>query len=98
MGGSGDTSTTVFRPLTIGLAASYLYEFLKDNPAAGNNQPAPTSEADFNNRLSTAWSQWNLSNFNLTRAITRAELAVMIDHLVNPFAKAVDHKGYYGKK
>jgi hypothetical protein len=84
----------VVKPLTIGDAASVLFEYLKQNSAAGDLKPAPISREDFIKRLSTAWTQWNLSNFNLTRAITRAELAVMIDHLANPFATEIDHKGY----
>jgi hypothetical protein len=90
-------AATAFRTLDISSAASYLFEYLKEKPASGNVKPAFISREDLNTRLSTAWSQWNLTNFNLTRAITRAELAVMIDHLVNPFEKAVNHKGYYEK-
>lgn len=85
----------VEKNLTIDLVSTVLHEYKQQHPAAGDFQPFPVSYKDFTARLSTAWPTWNLTNFNLTRAITRAELAVIIDHLINPFAKAVDHKGYY---
>lgn len=100
IGGSEEAkpASPAFRPLSIGVTAFYLYEYLKDSPASGNVKPAPTSQNEFNSRLSTAWAQWNLTNFDLTRPITRAELAVMIDHLANPFSEEIDHKGYFSVK
>jgi hypothetical protein len=40
------------------------------------------------------WQQWRLSDFNLQRAITRSELAVLLDALFDPFSTyAVNHYG-----
>jgi hypothetical protein len=88
-------TTPTEAPLTIGAVSVVIYEYKQQHPAIGDEQPFPVSYQDFTAMLSTAWPKWSLTNFNLNRAITRAELAVIIDHLVNPFAKAVDHKGYW---
>ncbi|ULQ55777.1 FAD-dependent oxidoreductase [Flavihumibacter rivuli] len=50
----------------------------------------------FKASVGKAWSEWKLTNFSPTRAITRAELAVLLDRVVNPFAaKQVDHEGNF---
>jgi hypothetical protein len=42
------------------------------------------------------WQVWGLQNFNPSRNITRAELAVLLNKTVDPFwMKAVNHKGAF---
>lgn len=46
-------------------------------------------------QMKASWSLWKLNNFSAERSLTRAECAVLIDHLLNPFANPIDHKGRY---
>ena len=40
------------------------------------------------------WQAWRLNDFDLQRAITRRELAVLLDALFDPFsAYAINHQG-----
>ena len=41
------------------------------------------------------WAAWGLENFDPTRDATRLECAVVIDHVLNPFAKAVTLNGTF---
>jgi hypothetical protein len=45
------------------------------------------------------WSKWGLKNYDITRKITRSELAVLLNNSIDPFTlQQVDHKGYFKKK
>ena len=59
-----------------------------------------SSQAIFANReallqaVADSWAAWGCTNFMTTRPITRAELAVLLDKTVDPFAsRGVNHKG-----
>jgi hypothetical protein len=42
----------------------------------------------------TVWNSWQLDNFNISRNITRAEMAVLLDKTINPFyKKTINHQG-----
>lgn len=47
--------------------------------------------------IQSLWSyDWQLKNFNLQRAITREELAVLLDHTLNPFNQIqINHYGNF---
>lgn len=46
--------------------------------------------------ISAAWErEWRLSNFDLERLITRAELAVLLDRTTNVFERTVDWEGEF---
>jgi FAD dependent oxidoreductase len=39
------------------------------------------------------WSKWQLTNFNLNRNITKAEMAVLLNNTINPFIKPINYLG-----
>jgi hypothetical protein len=46
--------------------------------------------------VKTNWQQWGLTNFNTERNITRAELCVLLDSMIDPFHyKQVNHEGNF---
>ena len=54
---------------------------------------------DPNERWQRTWQDWGLENFEMTRPITRLELAVLLNNTVDPFSmKAVSYKGYFLNK
>lgn len=95
--GSGNAVAGLSKHLTIGEAISYIDHYLQQQPA-GDQHAKRKSPHDLKSKVATLWMRWNLSDFNLSRPITRAELAVMTDALVDPFAKPIDHKGYFKNK
>jgi hypothetical protein len=55
--------------------------------------------ADVTAYLQKCWSNWGLKNFDAARPLTRAELAVILNNTIDPFAmKPVDHNGNYKTK
>lgn len=61
-------------------------------------QPSyPKNIIDFTNQLKKEWKEnWGLENFEPTRPITRLELAVLLNHTINPFQiKQVNHQGNF---
>ena len=45
------------------------------------------------------WEKWGLKNFDLSRFITRLELAVLFTNTIDPFSmQTINHKGYYKTK
>lgn len=49
-----------------------------------------------NEDIRILWTKWGLKNFDSERPITRVELAVLFNHLSDPFSmKAVNHKGAF---
>lgn len=60
------------------------------------------NEFDFKNynnikqQIKNKWSSWGLKQFDENRNITRAELAVLLDQIINPFQlKQVNHTGQF---
>lgn len=60
------------------------------------------NEFDYNNynnikqQIKNKWSGWGLKNFDENRNITRVELAVLLDQIINPFQlKQVHHTGQF---
>jgi hypothetical protein len=46
----------------------------------------------------SVWKNWGLKNFDLSRHITRLELAVLLQNTIDPFSmKAVNHKGVFAR-
>jgi ribulose 1,5-bisphosphate synthetase/thiazole synthase len=44
--------------------------------------------------IKTSWQEWGLTNFNTERNITRAELSVLLDKMIDPFhSKQVNNMG-----
>lgn len=41
------------------------------------------------------WAAWGLTDFDASRFITRAELAVLLDKIAHPFERSINHQGYY---
>jgi hypothetical protein len=80
--------------LTVADAMFILQEALKQN-----NIRAALSRNDikgFNEAMKSKWVSWGLSDFRADRLITRAELAVMLDQVLNPFQrKQINHKGHF---
>lgn len=56
------------------------------------------SQKELEDQLKLKWSEWNFTNFNSDRSITRLELAVLLDHVLRPFEKlSINHHGIYQK-
>jgi hypothetical protein len=55
-----------------------------------------TSVNSSNEQVSSSWTTWGLSNYNPDRAITKRELAILLDKIVDPFSTfPVNHLGNY---
>jgi hypothetical protein len=55
-----------------------------------------TSVNSSNEQVSSSWTTWGLSNYNPERAITKRELAILLDKIVDPFSTfPVNHLGNY---
>ena len=80
--------------LTIGQAVSILETGLKVNGVSKNKTPI---KKDFSAAgLQDKWREWQLENFDQNRSITRMELAVLLDKMINPFMlKPINHQGYF---
>ena len=49
-----------------------------------------------NAQVSSSWTTWGLSNYNPERAITKRELAILLDKIIDPFSTfSVNHLGNY---
>ena len=71
---------------SLGKALNAQTSFSFSNPAA------------FAQEVEAAWGKWGLQQFQYTRPVTRAELAVMLHHTVDPFsALQVNHTGDFVK-
>lgn len=47
-------------------------------------------------QVQSQWTLWQLQNFDLERIITRLELAVLLDKMLDPFTrKPINHRGYF---
>jgi hypothetical protein len=60
--------------------------------------PIKTTPSDYTTllqQISGQWKNWGLKDFDETRKITRAELALMIQKVKDPFSRKVDHKGRF---
>ncbi len=81
-------------PLTIEQSLYWIAQ-LRQQAARTAKSSMPLWEPQKLQELSQAnWQQWRLSDFNLQRAITRRELAVLLDALFDPFSTyAVNHQG-----
>jgi hypothetical protein len=54
----------------------------------------PKNSKGLQQAIQLKWSEWQLNNFNVSRNITRAELAVLLDKTIDPFRnKRVNHQG-----
>lgn len=87
------TSSTV----TIADAVTILVTTFQQYPALQQNATWNFSDKnELQQQLAAKWSSWGFTNFNLQRNITRMELAVLLDAVINPFQlKEVDHEGHY---
>ena len=80
--------------LTIGQAISILEKSLSGKGLPGNKmqmkQTFPTTQ------IQDQWQSWQLERFDKNRFITRLELAVLLDKMLDPFMqKPINHKGYF---
>jgi FAD dependent oxidoreductase len=87
------TSTNV----TIGDAVTTLATTASQYPSLQKNKNWNYSDLSaLQKQIEASWSNWGFSNFDLQRSITRLELAVLLDTIINPFQlKEVDHEGHY---
>ncbi|MBX9784407.1 MAG: FAD-dependent oxidoreductase [Chitinophagaceae bacterium] len=61
-----------------------------------NNEFDFTSLAITKQQIKNKWSEWKLKAFDENRYITRAEIAVLLDGVINPFQlKPINHKGEF---
>jgi hypothetical protein len=84
--------------LTIDQAIGILFQTAKKHP---EKVPRKTRNHMANNALFTVmieaqWNKWGLKDYLPKRPLTRAELAVLLDHTIDPFSlKAVDYQGFF---
>lgn len=78
--------------LTIADALEAVWVFAATN---GNNNPSWfVNREALLQAVTDSWAAWGFSDFNKARPITRAELAVLFDKTVDPFARrGVNHNG-----
>lgn len=73
-----------------------LYTLGRYPSQAPGNLPKRLLLAEYRHWVEKQWGKWGLRDFNPFRPVTRAELAVLLAHTVNPFRlKAVDHMGNF---
>jgi len=61
-----------------------------------NNEFNYTSYTVIKEQVKNKWTLWGLKNFDERRTITRAEMAVLLDHTIQPFQlKQVQHNGQF---
>jgi hypothetical protein len=69
--------------------------------APANRPPAQAKAGDYSSagvlgRMQAQWQTWGLRSFRKDRYLTRAEVAVALDAIVDPFdGRAVDYRGYF---
>jgi hypothetical protein len=75
--------------LSVGRAVEFIEGIKK---SARKNTNVNSSNA----QVSSSWTTWGLSNYNPERAITKRELAILLDKIVDPFSTfSVNHLGNY---
>jgi hypothetical protein len=61
-----------------------------------NGDERVNNEGSLTDYVKRQWAEWQLENFDEKRSITRTELAVLLDKLLDPFGrKPINHKGYF---
>lgn len=76
--------------LTIGEAITTIYNTKKQK----KYNFSTTNTSRFQQQIAALWSSWQLHDFDRNRAITRAELSVLLDQTIDPFhQKPINHKG-----
>lgn len=70
--------------VSVGEAVALISKWAEKN---GKIYPSEESEK--------VWNELSLTQFDLQRSITRKEMAVLIDHFINPFEKQIDIYGKY---
>jgi len=80
--------------LTIARSLYWISQF-RQQAARTNKNSMPTWELKKIQEMAQVnWQAWRLNDFDLQRAITRRELAVLLDALFDPFsAYAINHQG-----
>lgn len=86
--------------LTIGEAIDVVQLIIKSNPDYfKDSQYFFSAKALVLEYVAQQWLLWQFKNFDTSRAITREELAVLLNAFVNPFQlKQVNHLGHFKTK
>ncbi len=75
--------------LSVGRAVEFI-EGIKKSTRKNNNVNSSNAQ------VSSSWTTWGLSNYNPERAITKRELAILLDKIIDPFYTfSVNHLGNY---
>jgi len=92
------TNTLESRPMTIAESINIAFDACRQWPNKKWSEFTTTKPA-FTNAISEQWTKWQLKNFDVSRLITRLELAVLLDQTFDPFRlKAIDHNGHFIKQ
>ncbi len=85
------------RPLQVATAIEIILGLVNKEPDAPWHEQFKDLPS-FTVEIKAQWEKWGLKNFESNRAITRRELAVVLDHTLNPFTIfPIDHKGHFIK-
>jgi hypothetical protein len=83
--------------VTIADAITIVAATAKQSPAVQKNTDWNFSSSDaLQQQIASKWNSWGFQNFDPQRPVTRLELAVLLDTIIDPFKlKEVDHEGHY---
>lgn len=83
-------------PLTLERAIDLVGEIEKAMPVMNKRSTNNNKHFDLAERVRSSWMEWGLVNYQLARPITKRELAILLDKVINPFSVlAVNHQGNF---
>ena len=94
------TDLSAFHPIKYNLSGEHVSIQTAIVTALRLNQFSPNTKKTTQKQTldKKTWESWGLKNFDPNRHITRLELAVLLQNIVDPFSmKAVNHKGEFTK-
>lgn len=82
--------------LTLGRAIELVQEIGRAVATQRNSNRKKVADVSSAMQVRSSWTNWGLANFSLERPITRRELAILLDKVVDPFSNlVVNHQGNY---
>ncbi len=89
-GSNLDTRTTENKMLTVEKASAIIFQYCQHDSTASHS----VTIDNFVENIKNAWDkEWQLSNFDLNRFITRAELAVLLDQTTSFWKQKINMQG-----
>jgi hypothetical protein len=71
-------------------------EIEKAMPVMNKRSTNNNKHFDLTERVRSSWMGWGLTNYQPDRPVTKRELAILLDKVINPFSiLAVNHQGNF---